>query len=228
MKNYEFWCTKECPAEEFISEFIYEFMENHEFIYDFMKKTIWGEADFGCGWCRLWLWRRCCGQSPSQWRGKIEGVPQHHRRRAAASDLGRGNLGGLCTVGRCACLGLQPAASEANSYNFFFTAYAPEVGWCNHVTTHFVAPVPFLLPRDRTILLPNDRAEGRSCQQAPRAFNWLTPSCQQGPGWQEDLNHRKWWWRPEGMLSCDLMLIRSSSSSSSSSSYDDYDWGRQP
>ena len=66
MKNYEFWCTKECPAEEFISEFIYEFMENHEFIYDFMKKTIWGEADFGCGWCRLWLWRCCGSQSPSQ------------------------------------------------------------------------------------------------------------------------------------------------------------------
>ena len=165
----------------------------------------------------------------------IEGVPRRHRRWATASDLGSGNLGGLCTVGSCAWLGLQPDwASEANSYNFFFTAYAPEVGWCNHVTTHFVALVPFLLPRDRTILYgclvgPGPRAEGPSCQQAPKASKWLTPSCQQVPGWQEDVNHRKWWWRPEGMLSCDLMLIRSSSSSSSSSSsYDDYDWGRQP
>ena len=53
MKNYEFWCTKECPAKEFI----YEFMENHEFIYDFMKKTWFGvtqtsavdDADCGFG-----------------------------------------------------------------------------------------------------------------------------------------------------------------------------------
>ena len=90
----------------------------------------------------------------------------------------------------------RAAASEANSYNFFFTAYAPEVGWCNHVTTHLVALVPFLLPRDRTILYdclvgPGPRAEGPSCQQAPKASKWLTPSCQQVPGWQEDVNHRK-------------------------------------
>ena len=39
MKNYEFWCTKKCPGKEFKSEFIYEYMENHEFMYDFMKKT---------------------------------------------------------------------------------------------------------------------------------------------------------------------------------------------
>ena len=38
MKNYELWCTQKCPGKEFISEFIYELMGNHEFIYEFMKK----------------------------------------------------------------------------------------------------------------------------------------------------------------------------------------------
>ena len=41
MKNYEFWCTKKCPGKVFISEFIYEIMENHKFIsYEFMRKHI--------------------------------------------------------------------------------------------------------------------------------------------------------------------------------------------
>ena len=38
-----FFCQK-CPGKEFISGFIYECMENHEFIYEFMKKAY----DFGC------------------------------------------------------------------------------------------------------------------------------------------------------------------------------------
>ena len=44
MKNSEFWYTKKCPGKEFISEFIYEFMKNHEFKYEFIKKTY----DLGC------------------------------------------------------------------------------------------------------------------------------------------------------------------------------------
>ena len=27
MKNFEFWCTKRCPGKEFISEFMYEFIQ---------------------------------------------------------------------------------------------------------------------------------------------------------------------------------------------------------
>ena len=44
MKNFEFRCTKKCPGKEFILEFTYEFIENHECIFEFMKKTF----DFGC------------------------------------------------------------------------------------------------------------------------------------------------------------------------------------
>ena len=44
MKNYEFRCTKKCPINVFISEFIYEFMKNHELIYKFIKKRY----AFGC------------------------------------------------------------------------------------------------------------------------------------------------------------------------------------
>ena len=44
MKSYEFWCTKKCPGKQFISKFIYEVMENYEFISEFMKK----KYDFGC------------------------------------------------------------------------------------------------------------------------------------------------------------------------------------
>ena len=40
MNNYEFWCAKKFSGKEFILEFIYEFIENHEFIYEFMKKNI--------------------------------------------------------------------------------------------------------------------------------------------------------------------------------------------
>ena len=39
MKNYEFWCIKKCPGKEFILEFMYEFMGNHKYIYEFIKKT---------------------------------------------------------------------------------------------------------------------------------------------------------------------------------------------
>ena len=40
MKNYEYRCTEngeKCPGKDFISEFIYDFIENHEFIYEFIK-----------------------------------------------------------------------------------------------------------------------------------------------------------------------------------------------
>ena len=40
MKNFEFWCTKKCPGKEFILEITYEFIENHECIYEFMKKHL--------------------------------------------------------------------------------------------------------------------------------------------------------------------------------------------
>ena len=32
MKTNEFWGTKKCLGKDFISEFMYEFMENHEFL----------------------------------------------------------------------------------------------------------------------------------------------------------------------------------------------------
>ena len=38
MKSHDFWCTRKCPGKGFTSEFIYELMENREFIFEFMKK----------------------------------------------------------------------------------------------------------------------------------------------------------------------------------------------
>ena len=39
MKNHDFGCTNKGLHLNVYSLFIYEFMENHEFVYEFMKKT---------------------------------------------------------------------------------------------------------------------------------------------------------------------------------------------
>ena len=40
MKNYEFWCIKKRPGKQFISEFIYEFMEIREFMNSGVSRRV--------------------------------------------------------------------------------------------------------------------------------------------------------------------------------------------
>ena len=66
MKYYEFWWTKKCPGKEFMSKFIYEFMENHLFIYEIMKKNIWFRVyqEVYCPriliWIHIWIHIHTC------------------------------------------------------------------------------------------------------------------------------------------------------------------------